>query len=87
MTLLENQSLFLAFQGNTSTLSCTGALFPEAQPADRTRAPVLMASGKFARSRLNAEDSGQSILIPLLLGLVLCLGLIVIGFKTLEKKN
>lgn len=48
---------------------------------------VLMATGKIVWSIQNAGESGKSILIPALLGLVLCSGLIVYGFKKLEKKK
>lgn len=48
---------------------------------------VLMATGKIIWSIQNAGESGRSILIPALLGLVICSGLIFYGFKRLEKKN
>lgn len=47
---------------------------------------VLMASGKMVWSIQNAGESGKSILIPAILGLLICCGLIYYGFKKLEKK-
>jgi len=48
---------------------------------------VLMATGKIVWSVYNAGDAGKSILIPAILGLVICSGLIFYGFKRLEKKK
>lgn len=48
---------------------------------------VLMATGKIVWSIQNAGESGKSILIPALLGLILCGGLLFYGFKKLEKKQ
>ena len=42
---------------------------------------VLMAVGKIIWSIYNVGDSGKSILIPALVGLVLCCGLIYYWFK------
>ncbi|WP_417372217.1 hypothetical protein [Gelidibacter japonicus] len=47
---------------------------------------VLMATGKMVWSIQNAGESGKSILIPAILGLFICCGLIFYGFKRLEKK-
>ncbi|MCV9388571.1 hypothetical protein [Reichenbachiella ulvae] len=47
---------------------------------------VLMATGKIVWSIQNAGESGKSILIPAILGLLICSGLIYYGFKKLEKK-
>jgi len=47
---------------------------------------VLMATGKMVWSIQNAGESGKSILIPAILGLLICCGLILYGFKRLEKK-
>ncbi|KYG74915.1 hypothetical protein EV198_0575 [Roseivirga ehrenbergii] len=47
---------------------------------------VLMATGKMVWSIQNAGESGKSILIPAILGLLICCGLIFYGFKRLEKK-
>ena len=47
---------------------------------------VLMATGKIIWSIQNAGESGKSILIPAVLGLLICCGLIYYGFKKLEKK-
>lgn len=48
---------------------------------------VLMATGKMVWSIQNAGASGKSILIPAILGLFICCGLIFYGFKRLEKNN
>ncbi len=48
---------------------------------------ALMASGKIIWSIQNAGESGKSILVPAILGLVICCGLIFYGFTKLEKKN
>lgn len=47
---------------------------------------VLMATGKMVWSIQNAGESGKSIVIPAVLGLLICCGLIYYGFKRLEKK-
>ncbi|WP_209405394.1 hypothetical protein [Pseudozobellia sp. WGM2] len=47
---------------------------------------LLMATGKMVWSIQNAGESGKSILIPAILGLLICCGLIFYGFKRLEKK-
>jgi|SRR5574344_431326 hypothetical protein len=47
---------------------------------------VLMATGKIVWSIQNAGESGRSILVPALIGLFICAGLIYFGFKRLEKK-
>jgi len=48
---------------------------------------VLMATGKIVWSIQNAGESGKSILVPAILGLLICSGLIFYGFKKLEKKK
>lgn len=48
---------------------------------------VLMATGKVFWSIQNAGESGKSLLIPSVFGLILCTGLIFYGFKKLEKDN
>lgn len=48
---------------------------------------VLMATGKIIWSIQNAGESGSAILIPALIGLLICAGLLILGFKKLEKKN
>lgn len=48
---------------------------------------VLMATGKIVWSIQNAGESGKSIIVPAILGLVICSGLIFYGFKRLEIKN
>ncbi len=48
---------------------------------------ALMATGKVVWSIQNAGDAGKSILIPAIVGLLLCGGLIFFGFKRLEKKK
>ncbi len=47
---------------------------------------VLMATGKMVWSIQNAGESGKSILIPAVIGLIICCALIYFGFKRLEKK-
>ncbi|MGR3808978.1 hypothetical protein [Jiulongibacter sp. NS-SX5] len=47
---------------------------------------VLMATGKMVWSIQNAGESGKSILIPAILGLLICCVLIFYGFKRAEKK-
>lgn len=46
---------------------------------------VLMAVGKMVWSIENAGESGKSILIPAIVGLLICCGLIYYGFKRSEK--
>lgn len=46
---------------------------------------VLMATGKIVWSIQNAGESGQSILVPAIIGLLICCGLLYYGFKRLEK--
>lgn len=48
---------------------------------------VLMATGKIVWSIYNAGESGKSILIPAILGLLICSGLIFYGFKKLERNK
>ena len=48
---------------------------------------VLMATGKIVWSIQTAGESGKSILIPAILGLLICCGLIFYGFKRLEKNK
>ncbi len=48
---------------------------------------VLMATGKIIWSIQNAGESGKSIIVPAVVGLLLCSGLIFFGFKRLEKKK
>lgn len=48
---------------------------------------VLMATGKIIWSIYNAGEAGKSIIIPAVIGLLLCCGLIFYGFKKLEKKD
>ena len=45
---------------------------------------VLMATGKIIWSIQNAGQSGKTIIIPAVLGLQVCIGLIFYGFKRLE---
>lgn len=46
---------------------------------------ILMATGKIVWSIYNAGESGESIVIPAVIGLLICVGLIFWGFKRLEK--
>lgn len=48
---------------------------------------AFMAVGKIIWSLVFAGESGASILVPALLGLALCGGVIYYGFKKLEQKN
>jgi len=48
---------------------------------------VLIATGKIVWSIRNAGESGKSIIIPSILGLIICSGLIFYGFKRLERKT
>ena len=48
---------------------------------------VLMATGKIVWSIQNAGESGRSILVPAILGLIICSGLIFYGFKRLERSR
>jgi FtsH-binding integral membrane protein len=50
-------------------------------------AVVLMATGKIIWSIQNAGESGKSIIIPAILGLIICSGLVFYGNKRLERKN
>lgn len=48
---------------------------------------IMMALGKMMWSVSSAGESGKSILIPALVGLILCVSFIYWGFKLLEKKK
>jgi hypothetical protein len=48
---------------------------------------ALMATGKILWSIYNAGESGKSIIIPAIVGLIICIGLIYFGFKRIEKKK
>jgi len=48
---------------------------------------VLMATGKIVWSIQNAGESGETIIIPAILGLLICSGLIFYGFKRIEKSK
>lgn len=48
---------------------------------------VLMATGKIIWSIQNAGESGKSILVPAFIGLLICAGFIVYGWKQIERKN
>lgn len=47
---------------------------------------ILMATGKIVWSIQSAGESGKSIVIPAIIGLLICSGLIYYGFKRLERK-
>lgn len=47
---------------------------------------VLMAVGKLIWSVYNAGDAGMSILLPALIGLVICSLLIVLGFRRMQAR-
>lgn len=48
---------------------------------------VLMATGKMIWSVQNAGEAGKSVIVPALIGLLICSGLIYVGFKKLEKNR
>lgn len=48
---------------------------------------ILMATGKILWSIQSAGESGKSIVIPAVLGLAICFGLILYGFQRLERKR
>lgn len=48
---------------------------------------VLIAIGKIVWSIRNAGEAGKSVIIPAILGVIVCLGLIYFGFKRLEKRK
>jgi len=48
---------------------------------------VLMATGKIIWSIQSAGEAGKSILVPAVVGLLVCTGLIYFGFKRLEENN
>lgn len=48
---------------------------------------VLMAIGKIFWSIQNAGESGKSIIIPAIVGLIVCSGLIFFGYRKLEQKK
>lgn len=48
---------------------------------------VLMATGKIIWSIQNAGESGKSIIIPAILGLIVCIGLIFYGIKKIERNK
>lgn len=48
---------------------------------------IMMATGKIIWSIQNAGEAGKSILIPAIVGLLLCSVFIFFGFRRLEKNN
>jgi hypothetical protein len=48
---------------------------------------VLMATGKIIWSIQNAGESGKSIIVPAIIGLLICSGFIVYGWMHLKKKK
>lgn len=48
---------------------------------------VFMAIAKMIWSVAFGGEAGKSIFIPAIIGLVICVGLIYLGFRKLEKKN
>lgn len=48
---------------------------------------IFMAVAKMIWSVAFGGEAGKSIFIPAILGLVICIGLIYLGFRKLEKKN
>ncbi|WP_207496810.1 hypothetical protein [Aridibaculum aurantiacum] len=48
---------------------------------------VLMAAGKVSWSIYNAGNAGKSVIVPAIVGLVLCVILILWGYTRMERKN
>lgn len=48
---------------------------------------AIVATGKIIWSIQNAGEAGKSIIIPAVVGLLLCCGLIFFGFKRLDEKK
>jgi hypothetical protein len=48
---------------------------------------ILVAVGKIIWSIHNAGQSGKSIVLPAIIGMIICCGLIYYGFKRIEKKK
>lgn len=48
---------------------------------------ILMATGKIIWSIYNVGEAGMSIVIPAVIGLIICIGLLYFGFKKLEKNK
>lgn len=48
---------------------------------------ILIATGKVVWSIQNAGESGKSIIMPAIIGLIICCELIYFGFKRLEKNK
>lgn len=48
---------------------------------------ILIATGKITWSIMSAGESGKSIIIPAILGLIVCVVFIFLGYKRLENKR
>ena len=48
---------------------------------------ILMATGKIVWSLQNAGESARSIIIPAIVGLIICSGLIVFGLRIVDRKK
>lgn len=48
---------------------------------------IFMAVSKMIWSVTSGGESGKSIFVPAIIGLVICVGIIYLGFKKLEKKK
>lgn len=48
---------------------------------------IMMATGKITWSVVSAGETGKSIILPAILGLLLCVGVIYVGFRNLEKRK
>ncbi len=48
---------------------------------------ILMATGKIVWSLQNAGESARSIIIPAIVGLIICSGLIVFGLRIVEREK
>jgi len=80
------QKIFLAFTVPIS-LTALAAAFWKRSIWIGLAVIVLMAMGKILWSVQNAGEAGTSIIIPAVLGLVLCAGLIAFGFWRMQKKQ
>ena len=70
---------------SASFIYCLRACILETQFVNGAWSDCFVASGKIVWSIQNAGESGKTIIIPAILGLVICCGLILFGFKKLKK--
>jgi hypothetical protein len=48
---------------------------------------VLMATGKIVWSIYNAGEAGKSIVVPAIVGLIICCAFILFGFKRFKNRT